>query len=355
MGRYSLNRSDEVRETKISPGYTREQNNGAYGIATSERLETNMDMLATYKKDWDNFYFSVSGGGNLLYSRSSNTSNSSMNGTGLIVPNVYTIQNISSGSLSYGSGFYQRAVNSVYGLANMGWRNMLYLDLTARNDWSSTLPVENQSYFYPSASLSFLLNEVFDFGRNVNMIKLRGGWAQVGNDTSPYSLVSVYGNSGQWGDAIRLNKPGTILTPDLKPEQATSREIGVDIRVLNNRLRFDGTYYFVENRNQILGNIPLAASSGFSIYNAQRRLLESKGVELMMGVTPVRTTNWNWDLNVNFTKNETIIRELADGVGFIDLWSEARVDAYGYAYNPAEGHNGRVGNLYSPLKNVLPM
>jgi len=353
MGRYALNRSNEVRQTKISPGYSQEPNNGAYGIANSERLETNMDILATYTKDWENFYFSASGGGNILYSKSSNSSNSSMNGTGLIVPNVYTVQNISSAALNYSSALYERAVNSIYALANLGWRDMIYLDLTARNDWSSTLPVENQSYFYPSASLSFLLNEALDLGRSVNMLKLRGGWAQVGNDTSPYSLTSVYGDSGQWGDAIRLNKPGTLLTPNLKPEQATSLEIGTEIRMFNNRLRFDGTYYKVENRNQILGNIPLAASSGFSNIMLNAGLLESQGVEIIIGVTPVRTNDWNWDLNINFTKNETIIRELADGVDFIDFWRDARVDARGYAYDPVAGHNGLVGNLYSPLKRKV--
>ena len=353
MGRYALNRSDEVRETKISPGYTREPNNGTYGIANLERLETNMDVLATYTRDWDNFNFSASGGGNILYSRSSNSSNSAANGTGLIVPNVYTIQNISSASLNYSSARYERAVNSVYGLANFGWRDMIYLDLTARNDWSSTLPAENQSYFYPSASLSFLLNEALDLGRNVDMLKLRGGWAQVGNDTSPYSLVPVYGDAGQWGETIRLRTSGTLLTPDLKPEQATSQEIGVDIRMFNNRVRFDGTYYQVENRNQILGNIPLAASSGFSNIKLNAGLLESQGVEMMLGVTPVRTSDWNWDLNVNFTKNETIIRELADGVEFIDFWNDARVDARGYAYDPEAGHNGLVGNLYTPLKKKV--
>ncbi len=350
MGRYALNRSDEIRETKISPGYSREPNNGTYGTAASNQFETNIDILATYIKDWNDFYFSASGGGNILYSQSSRTSNSAMSGTGLIVPNVYTIQNISSASLNYSSALYERSVNSVYGLANFGWRSMIYLDLTARNDWSSTLPVENHSYFYPSASLSFLVNEAFDFGRNVDMLKLRAGWAQVGNDTSPYSLTSVYGDSGQWGDAIRLNKPGTLLTPDLKPEQATSQEIGIDVRVFNNRLRFDGTYYKVENRNQILGNIPLAASSGYSNIKLNTGLLESRGVEIMLGVTPIRTNDWNWDLNINFTKNETKIIELADGVEFIDFWGDARVDARGYAYDPGAGHNGLVGNLYSPLK-----
>ncbi len=321
-GRVTLDRSDEVRETKMAPGYTKEPNNGAYGIVNYTRLERNIDLLATYQKDWEDFTLSVSAGGNLLYANNTGISTSSKSGTGLVVPNVFTVQNISSASLDYSNWLSQRGIYSVYSLANLGWKGIFYLDLTARNDWSSTLPPENRSYFYPSASLSVLVNEIVYMGSKMNMLKLRGGWAMVGNDTSPYSLYPVYGNSGQWGNAIRLSKPGTLLTPDLKPEEATSLEFGADLKMFNNRLRFEGTYYTVDNRNQILGNIPLAASSGFSRKKLNAGLLQSKGVELMLGGTPVRSENWNWDLNLNFTKNETKIIELAEGVDVIEFWSE---------------------------------
>ncbi len=350
MGRYTLDRSDEIRETKMAPGYSQEPNNGAYGIASSNRLERNIDVLATYKKDWENFNLSVSAGGNMLYAKNTVISNSSKGGSGLIVPNVFNVQNISSASLNYENLLYQRSINSIYALANLGWKEILYLDLTARNDWSSTLPPENRSYFYPSASLSVMADKIFDMGSKVNMLKLRGGWAQVGNDTSPYNLFPVYDDDlGQYGDAIRLNKPGTLLTPDLKPEEATSLEFGADLRMFNNRLRFEGTYYMVDNRNQILSNIPLAVSSGFSNINLNAGLLKSKGVELMLGVTPVRSGNWNWDLNLNFTKNETKIIELADGVDVIEFWSENESKSLGYAKNSATGEDGLVGNIYSPL------
>ncbi len=348
-GRFTLDRSDETRETKMAPGYTKEPNNGAYGIVNYTRLERNADILATYQKDWDSFTLSASAGGNVLYAKNTSLSNSSKRGTGLVVPNVFTVSNISSASLNYSSGLSQRGIYSIYALANLGWKGILYLDLTARNDWSSTLPPENRSYFYPSASLSVLLNEIFYMGGDINMLKLRGGWAMVGNDTSPYSLFPVYGNSGQWGDAIRLNKPGTLLTPDLKPEEATSLEFGIDLKMFDNRLRFEGTYYTVDNRNQILGNIPLAASSGYSRTKLNAGLLQSKGVELMVGGTPVRSGNWNWDLNLNFTKNETKIIELAEGVDVIEFWSDNKSRAYGYAANPETGEDGLVGNIYSSL------
>jgi hypothetical protein len=179
------------------------------------------------------------------------------------------------------------------------------------------------------------------------MFKLRGGWAQVGNDTSPYSLTSVYGNAGQWGNAIRLSKSGTLLTPDLKPEKATSLEFGADLKMLNNRLRLEGTYYTVDNRNQILGNIPLAASSGYSRIKLNTGLLQSKGIELLLGGTVVKNKDWNWDLNLNFTKNKTKILELDDDVEFIEFWSDNKSNSIGYAANSATGEDGLVGNIYS--------
>ncbi len=234
--------------------------------------ERNIDFLATYSKQLNRFQLSVSGGGNALYKKGTSISNSSMSGAGLIVPNVYTVSNIKSGSLSYGSWWSQKAIYSVYGLVNIGFKDMIFLDITGRNDWSSTLPKENRSYFYPSASLSILINEMIDMGENVDLLKIRGGWAKAGNDTDPYQLYNTYGNAGQWGDATSLAKSGQILTPNLKPEEATSIEGGVDLSLFKNRLRFEGTYYVVENRNQILRNIPVASSTGSDACQYQCRI-----------------------------------------------------------------------------------
>ena len=351
MGRYTLNKYDDTRESKIAPGYLNEPNNGAYGIVVGEGLERNMDILATYKKDWDNFNLSISGGANTMYQRSASISNSSKPGSGLVVPNLFTVDNINSGSLQYYNRRYEKSINSVYGMANFGWKDIAYVDLTARNDWSSTLPAENRSYFYPSASLSLLVNNMFNMGNSVNLFKLRAGWAQVGNDTGPYRLNATYGNNGQWGDATMLSKPGGLLAPNLLPEQATSLEFGIDLKLFHNRLRFEGTYYTVDNENQILG-VPLAASSGFGSVQINAGLLQSTGYELLLGVTPVRNDNWNWDLNFNFTQNETKMISLAEGVDFIEFWNAAKTKSIGfvkgYVNNEKDGpEDGLVGNLYS--------
>jgi len=344
MGRYTLNKSDEVRETKMSPGYSKEPNNGAYGILNTDGIERNMDILATYTKTLKSFSLKASIGGNILYSKGSSLSNSSKSGVGIIVPNVFTIQNISSGALDYSNYRSKKAINSVYAIANLGWKEIAYLDLTARNDWSSTLPPQNRSYFYPSASLSIMLDKILNTGPDVNMFKIRGGWAQVGNDTSPYQLAATYTDAGQWGDATRLEKPGALKIPNLLPEKATSFELGTDLKMFNNRLHFEGTYYQDNNRNQILG-VPLAVSTGFNGVQINAGLLQSKGVEILLGFTPVKTMDWTWDLNFNFTKNETRILELTDNVEFIEFWDGARVKNIGYIKD-AE-HDGLTGNLYS--------
>ncbi|HCB00394.1 MAG TPA: SusC/RagA family TonB-linked outer membrane protein, partial [Porphyromonadaceae bacterium] len=346
MGRYALNKSDEVRETKMDPGFSGEPNNGAYGIVTSESAETNADVLATYKNNWNDFSLTASAGGNVLYANWSHISNSSKPGSGLIIPYLYTVQNIENTSLNYSNARYERAIHSVYAMGNLGWKDMVYLDLTARNDWASTLPSENRSYFYPSSSLSFIVNNMFDLGKRINLFKIRGGIAQVGNDTSPYSLYATYFDAGQWGEAIRLGKPGNLLNPVLLPEEATSYEVGVDLRMFNNRLRFEGTYYKEDNRNQIL-SVPLAGSTGFNSIKINAGLLQSKGVELMLGFTPIQTNDWTWDINANFTKNRTHLLELSEGTDFVEFWSEARVKNIAYAKNEELGRDGLIGNLYS--------
>jgi len=346
MGRYSLNRRDEIRESKIGVGYSNEPNNGSYGIWNSSSMERNIDFLGTYAKDWNMVTLSASAGANFLYSKAASASTSAKPGTGLVVPNVFTVNNIQSGSLNYSNSRNQRAIHSVYGMATVGLGGMAYLDLTARNDWSSTLPAANRSYFYPSASLSVLIDQIVNLGRNMDMLKIRGGVAQVGNDTSPYRLLATYGNSGQWGEAIRLNKSGGLLSPNLLPEEATSTEFGLDLIMFANRLRFEGTVYNVDNRNQII-SVPLASSTGFGSIQINSGLLQSKGVELLLGFSPVKNTDWQWDLDFNFTKNDTRVMELADEVDFIEFWSEGRVKNIAYTKSDVLGQDGRVGNLYA--------
>jgi TonB-linked SusC/RagA family outer membrane protein len=308
MARYTHDQYHEFIETKIAPSYTNEPK-GYYGIVNQYRREQNADGSV---------------GGNYMYRYSADNSTMAKNGgSGLIVPGLYSVSNIAPGNLVYGSSWGQKAIYSIYGLASVGWKDAIYLDLTARNDWSSTLPPENRSYFYPSASLSMLLNKLIDMGDKVSLAKIRGGWAQVGNDTDPYRLNNVMGNAGPWGNETRLSTSGTLLLPNLKPEIQTSWEIGADLGLYNNRLRFEGTYYEAQNENQILG-IGLPPSSGYNSKQINAGMLSSKGIELMFGGTPVKTGDWNWDVNITWSRNRTTVEKLSEGFNYVTLWTDAK-------------------------------
>lgn len=336
MGRYGLDTYDEQREGKVGFSYTNEPR-GAYGLIDMKRYERNADFLATYSKDFTNFSLTASVGGNARFGKTSDIVNSSRSGAGLITPDLFTLGNIASPNLNYSSNFTKRAVHSFYGLVNFGFKDMIYLDLTARNDWSSTLPVENRSYFYPSASLSILINEMVEIN-SLDLLKFRGGVALAGNDTWPYRVINVMQTAESWDGVPQLSKSPTILSPDLKPEQATSVEAGIDIGVFANRLRFSGTFYRIENENQII-SVGMAPSSGFTQRNINAGLLRSRGVEISLGGTPIAKGDFSWDVNVNWSTNTTTVESLPEGMDFFPLWSDAKGGAKAYV-------GGEIGDIY---------
>ncbi len=322
FARYSLDTYNETREAKIAKSYTSEKN-GFYGIQNLNRLENNTDFLFTYTKKISDFNVTASAGGNSRYYFSGDNSMQTKNGgTGLVVPGIYSITNTLQTNLQVSSGSSKKQVYSLYALASLGYKDFAYLDLTARNDWSSTLPVSNRSYFYPSASLSLLVNKMLDLGPNVSLFKVRGGIAQVGNDTNPYSLLAGL-SPGAWNGQTTFSVPGNLLNPTLKPEIKTSKEIGANIDLFNSRVKFEGTYYNSDNRNQILNNT-LSPSSAYGTQKFNAGLVNSKGVELSIGGTPIKTKNLTWDVNLIYSKNTTILKELAPGVSHIILWTNAK-------------------------------
>ncbi|KKO90974.1 TonB-dependent receptor [Sphingobacterium sp. Ag1] len=337
MIRYATDIYWENRETKIPYSYTNEPR-GAYGIVNLMNMEQNIDFLTAYTKKITDFQITGSLGGNLRYNRGKTVQNTSKNGAGLITPGLYTLANISPLNLDFYSTISERAINSVYGLINLSYRDMVYLDVTGRNDWSSTLPVNNRSYFYPSASLSVLANQVFSLPKTINLAKLRAGIARVGNDTYPYNLSNVLSNPGSWGDVLRLTRSGSLLVPNLKPEIATSYEFGLDLGMWNNRLKFEGTYYKLENKNQIISTT-LPGSSGFNSKNINAGLLSSRGIELAVSGRLIARENWSWDVGVNWHRNRTRIDELSDGVEFYTFWTDGRGGARTYV-------GEEIGDLY---------
>ncbi len=339
MMRYGLDTYNELREFKVPYSYT-DDPRGAYGLINIKVFESNADFLFTYKDKFNSFGLTLSAGGNTRNQSGSTIRNATKNGTGLTEPGVYTLQNILPASLDYNSYTYKKGVNSIYGTASFDFKEMAFIDVTGRNDWSSTLP-NAQPYFYPSASVSLLMNQIAGItSSDINLIKLRGGVAQVGNDTDPYQLLSVLSNAGSWGNIPRLTTSGTLLNPDLKPEIATSYEGGIDISLIKNRLNFSGTYYRVDNKNQIF-TTDLPSSTGYTSKKINAGLLRSKGIELTLGGTPVVTRNFRWDLTANFSRNRTTVVELANEMPYFTFWTDAKGGAWTYL-------GEEVGDIYGP-------
>ena len=276
----------------------------------------------------DNFNFGLSGGGNTRDIEDHLVSNQTKNGgSGLIIPNFFSLKNIAADNLDFDEERTRERVNSLYALGNISYKDMIYVDVTARNDWSSTLPESNNSFFYPSVSTSWLVNNMFDMGSNVSLFKLRAGWAQAGNGTNPHNLFAILDNSGDWGSASQFSVQEALKNSNIKPEINTSVEYGVDLALFKNRLHMDFTYYESDNENQIFDkSLPTSSGATSKLFNAGN--LNSTGYEASLGGTPIRTADFSWDLNFTFTTNKTIITELAEGTDYVNFWRQAKGGAY---------------------------
>lgn len=335
MGRFSRDAYTEINEAKIAFN-NYDQQKGGYTIANRYHRESNLDLMISYKnkltEDWS---LNAMVGTNRLEQNFQSTTNSAAE---LTLPGLYTIANGAPGTVTYDSYISRKLLYGVFGSASLGFKDMMYLDVTARNDWSSTLPKSSRSYFYPSASLSVILSEMLQMPEWITLSKLRAGYAQVGNDVAPYSLNQVYSNATDWGNAKRMFMGGQMRNASLKPEISTSKEIGVDFRFFNNRVGLEATYYTRQNKNQVLAiSIPVESGASSKLINAG--LVESNGWEIGLNTTPVSKGNFTWDLNFTFNRNRTYIKELADGIDFFNFTS----------YNGAEIRTykgGQIGDIY---------
>lgn len=205
----------------------------------------------------------------------------------------------------------KKRINSVFASSSLGYKDQLYLDLGARNDWSSTLPINHNSYFYPSGSLSWVASTLVD-ANWLNFLKFRAALAQVGNDTDPYNTMLTYQLRQPFGSDSKVSYPNTLPNPDLKPEITSEYEFGVEFKVLNNRLGLNASYYNRRTKNQI---IPLSqsAATGATFKYINAGLVANKGVELSLNATPLTSENFSWDITLNWAKNNNkIVRLMPD-------------------------------------------
>ncbi|PEN14543.1 SusC/RagA family TonB-linked outer membrane protein [Longibacter salinarum] len=233
---------------------------------------------------------------------------------GLAAPQLYTVEN-SVGRPEITDYFQQNAVYSSYGSVNVGYNDLVYMTGTLRNDWSSTLPEDNNSYLYPSIQTSFVFSslEALEDQDVLSYGKLRASWARVGDDTGPYQLDVVYPVEIPYAGQSIQRVDRVLNNANLEPEITTGVEVGLDLEFFNNRASLATTYYRDVTRNQILStDVSPASGFGGTVVNAGEVL--NTGVEAQLGVTPVRTEEVNWDINVNWALNNNEIVELAEGI-----------------------------------------
>lgn len=308
MARASFDKVMNSNEEKLSRDFYARALLGRYTVSSGNSSLFNSDALLSYNKkvneDW-NFNFNV--GGNIRNDR--NSSLSSNTGVGMIVPDFWTLSNTLDGVTSNNPG-PNIDVHSAYAFANVGWRNAVFLDVTGRNDWSSTLPKANRSYFYPSVGLSVILSDLIETPDFLSFVKLRGSWAKVGSGGPAYMLdrtasFSPGGNNGF------LQLSSTLPNTDLRPEETKSLEYGVDLSFFDDRIGLNLTGYKTNTVNQLF-TVALPPGSGASQFFTNGGDVENTGIELGLTSIPLKTTNFKWENNLTFSRNRNLVNKLND-------------------------------------------
>ena len=296
-GRIGLDRISDNVETYMPYHAKAESPKDLMTVTNTASEELNADLMLNFDKRFKDFSLTANVGIATNYNKFKSLAGESGKA---IIPNFVALSNGES-KLAI-QDFSSKRINSVLGNATLGYKGYAFLDVTARNDWSSTLPSSNWSYFYPSASLSGILSDIFELPKEY-FLKVRGSIAQVGNDTAPYALYNVY-TLEALGNHTVGSSSNTYPLADLKPEKTLSWEVGVDYRMFNNRLGIDFTYYRSTTTDQIL-SMTVPGSSGYASKKINAGKMESKGVELMVTGTPIQTKDWRWDVTLNWGKNTT--------------------------------------------------
>jgi hypothetical protein len=283
-----------------------------YSITKRDRREMNYEATARYNQDFENFSVSGLVGGNLRQERFRRVEQETVGG--LSTPNLYTIE-ASVNRPDVESYYSEKDVRSLYGTATVGWKDMIYVDGSVRNDWSSSLPSDNNSYLYYSFSGSLIFTELgmFDNQDFLSFGKIRASVAQVGDDISPYSINQTYNISTPYGSNPTLAVPNTLVNPNLKPAISSDYEFGLDTRYFGGDLRLDLTYYNSVRSDEIL-DLDIPGSSGYDEATINAGEFVSEGFEAHLGASVLRTENWLVDLSVNWAQNTSEVVELAEGL-----------------------------------------
>jgi len=326
--------------------------NGGYAEHDILFREVNTDFLFNYTKDFGNFNFDISAGGNRLDQTAATSQSQTVN---LAQPGIYNLNNAASPIEAFQFDS-QKRINSLYGIAKLGYKDFLYVDITGRNDWSSALAtpfaVDNVSFFYPSISTSFILSKVTQLPEIISFAKIRASIAEVGNDTNPYQTSGAFISQTPYLGQPTFSNQNVIPNANLKPERVTNYEVGFDLRFMNDRFNIDFTYYNALTKDQII-SLPIPISSGYAQQVVNGGKVRSQGIEFITEITPIKNKKFQWTSTFNFSKNKAIVEDLPQTDGRLTL-------AYSRIYDSANQtvwfqveEGGKVGDFYGTgyLKN----
>ncbi len=344
MARVGTDFYNEYRKHVVADGSNESSYGGKFWQRQLYANETNADIMLIFGKDLSNdFSLNATVGANY---RNNKNQNMYLEAAELTVPDFYTIANVRGNATSsmYRS---EKETNSIYGTASLGFKRALFLDVTARNDWSSTLPSDNWSYFYPSVGLSWVFTESFDISENIlSFGKIRGSWAKVGNDTDPYKTKLTYTPILDAFNGVAQYHYARVMPPlSLQPEQTTSYEFGTELKFLKNRLGIDFTYYNAVTRDQILG-VDISNASGFDQMLINAGEIQNNGIELMVyGKILKSKDGLNWNATVNLAKNTNKVNELYGDLEAYQIsssWGGLTIEA-----RPGEPYGQIKGGAYA--------
>lgn len=341
-----------AEEKRLGQGYRNE--GGYYRLAHHTEQQETGKLTARLIQDYGDFGFDATLGGEIFHTKTSESGANTEGG--LVVPGRFFLENSKNQRANWAWIGEEKQITSLYALLSFSWKDELFLDLTGRNDWSSALVYADgagdYSFFYPSVSASWIFNETLQLPDWISFGKLRASWAQVGNDTNPYTINQGY-NVGTIlrpnGLIYTNNFDRTLISPTLSPEQKRSYELGANLQFINNRIGLDFTWYKENTFDQIL-DIPAPRTSGATAQKINAGNIQNQGIEMSLDVTPVRTSSFNWDMTFNYTHNRNKIISLHEDVGDYQLLAGS--PQYGnYRIGSAAYIGGDYGVL---LSDILP-
>ncbi|NJC26031.1 SusC/RagA family TonB-linked outer membrane protein [Neolewinella antarctica] len=257
----------------------------------------------------------------------SNYNRTSVRGSELDIFDLYTLGNASVFTRS--TNVTERRLLGLYGDLSFEFRKAVYLSITGRNDWTSTLPKDSRSFFYPSVSLGVVLSDLTELPEALSFVKFRASYAGIGKDTEPYRTNTIYATNNPINEGTLWTRGNQQGSPDLTPERTNTFEVGVDLRFLDNRIGVDFTWYNATSIDQILA-VPVSNATGFTTFVLNAGSLRNRGVEMRLTATPVRTEKFSWDVSANFTRNRNEVLDIFEGLDEIPISS-----SFGYAGSSA--------------------